>query len=72
LILTFATLHLSLLFQGMSGIFVAGIFLNTLLLGLLAGYLREKTGSLYPSIYVHILFNIVGSLPLLLQLLVGM
>ena len=68
--LVFAAMHLSLLFQGMSAMFVAGIFVHTLLLGLLAGYLREKTGSLYPAIYVHIIFNIVGSAPLILQALI--
>lgn len=67
----FACLHLTLLFQGMDWVFVMGIFINTLLLGLLSGYLREKTGSLIPAIYVHIIFNIVGSSPLLLQSLLA-
>lgn len=34
------------------------------LLGIVAGYYREKTGSLLPAILVHALFNIGGSLPL--------
>ena len=32
-------------------------------LGLVAGYYREKTGSLLPAIFVHALFNVGGSLP---------
>jgi membrane protease YdiL (CAAX protease family) len=33
-------------------------------LGLVAGYYRERTGSLLPAIIVHSLFNIGGSLPI--------
>jgi membrane protease YdiL (CAAX protease family) len=32
-------------------------------LGIVAGYYREKTGSLFPAILIHGLFNIGGSLP---------
>jgi membrane protease YdiL (CAAX protease family) len=32
-------------------------------LGIVAGYYREKTGSLFPAILIHCLFNIGGSLP---------
>jgi len=65
--LLFATMHLSLFLQGMTFSIVAGIFLNALILGLLAGYYREKTGSIYPAIFLHILFNVIGYLPVLLQ-----
>jgi len=65
--LFFGALHLFLLMQGMSVFFVAGIFANAFLLGLVAGYYREKTGSLWPAIFLHIIFNLVGSIPLLLQ-----
>lgn len=34
-----------------------------LLLGLVAGYYREKTGSLLPAILIHALVNIGGTLP---------
>jgi len=33
-------------------------------LGLVAGYYREKTGSLIPALIIHALFNIGGSLPM--------
>jgi membrane protease YdiL (CAAX protease family) len=33
-------------------------------LGIVAGYYREKTGSLIPAVLIHSLFNIGGSLPL--------
>ncbi len=33
------------------------------LLGLVAGYYRQQTGSLIPAVIVHMLFNIGGSLP---------
>jgi membrane protease YdiL (CAAX protease family) len=69
--LAFASLHLFLLYEGMSFMLVMGLFIFTLLCGLLAAYLREKTGSIYPSIYVHIIFNIVGSLPIIIKLISG-
>lgn len=34
-----------------------------LTLGIIAGYYREKTGSLVPAILIHALFNIGGTLP---------
>jgi len=40
---------------------VIGIVLNATMLGLLAGYYREKTGSIIPAIAVHMIFNIAGS-----------
>jgi membrane protease YdiL (CAAX protease family) len=65
--LLFAAMHLTLFMQGMTASVVAGIFINALILGLLAGYYREKTGSIYPAIFLHILFNVIGYLPSLLQ-----
>jgi membrane protease YdiL (CAAX protease family) len=40
------------------------VILLTTLLGLVAGYYREKTKSLIPAIIIHALFNIGGSLPM--------
>jgi membrane protease YdiL (CAAX protease family) len=40
------------------------VILFTTLLGLVAGYYREKTKSLIPAIIIHALFNIGGSLPM--------
>jgi membrane protease YdiL (CAAX protease family) len=36
------------------------VFVGALLLGLLAGELRRRSGSLVPAIIVHVLFNIPG------------
>jgi len=66
----FAGLHLVLLLHGMSFFFAVGIVVNAFILGLVAGYYREQTGSIWPAVFLHILFNIVGSLPLLLQMFI--
>lgn len=42
---------------------VVAVIVLTTLLGLVAGYYRERTGGLVPAIIVHSLFNIGGSLP---------
>jgi membrane protease YdiL (CAAX protease family) len=39
------------------------VVLFTTLLGLVAGYYREKTRSLIPAMMIHALFNVGGSLP---------
>ena len=36
------------------------IIINATVLGLIAGYYREKTGSLIPAYFVHLTFNVVG------------
>ncbi|MBN1513850.1 MAG: CPBP family intramembrane metalloprotease [Phycisphaerae bacterium] len=47
---------------------VASILVSTTVAGLVAGYYRERTGSLIPAIAVHMTFNVVGTLaPLLLS-----
>jgi len=61
--LFFGAMHLSLLKADMDGLFVGFIVFNTTVIGILAGYYREKSGSLIPAIIVHVLANIVGSLP---------
>jgi membrane protease YdiL (CAAX protease family) len=64
--------HLCLL-GSMSRVVVINIVLSSTLLGLIAGYYREKTGSLIPAVAVHMTFNIVGSaVPALLMKLSGM
>jgi membrane protease YdiL (CAAX protease family) len=40
------------------------VILLATLLGIVAGYYREKTESLIPAIIIHALFNIGGSLPM--------
>ncbi len=45
------------------GVFKLLIFLFfAAILGVIAGYYREKTGSLVPAVIVHMMFNISGSL----------
>ncbi|PIQ19684.1 MAG: hypothetical protein COW65_19355 [Cytophagales bacterium CG18_big_fil_WC_8_21_14_2_50_42_9] len=65
--LFFGGLHFSLFKLDSNLFFVTGIVLNAFILGLIAGYYREKTGSIWPAVFIHIIFNVVGSLPLLLQ-----
>jgi len=52
--------HLGLL-RMMRPYIVVGIVVNATVLGLVAGYYREKTGSIIPAIVVHMVFNIVGT-----------
>jgi membrane protease YdiL (CAAX protease family) len=40
------------------------VIVLTSLLGIVAGYYREKTGSLIPAIIIHALFNVGGMLPM--------
>lgn len=40
------------------------VIVLTTLLGLVAGYYREKTGSLIPAVIIHALFNVGGMLPM--------
>ena len=40
------------------------VIVLTTLLGLVAGYYREKWGSLIPAIIIHALFNVGGMLPM--------
>lgn len=57
----------------MSGLMVKLIMVNTLMLGLIAGYYREKTGSLIPAYLAHLMFNVVGMMvPRLMMYLSGL
>ena len=58
--LFFACMHFTLLFAGVDATTMAVTFLFTFSIGLMAGYLRAKTGSLIPAIAVHMLANIGG------------
>jgi membrane protease YdiL (CAAX protease family) len=47
---------------------VVFIVINATILGLLAGYYRETSGSIIPAIAVHMTFNVVGAgLPMVLM-----
>jgi len=60
--LFFGFMHLGLLTMGASGFTVFVIVLSAIILGVIAGYYREKTGSIVPAIVIHMLFNICGTL----------
>ncbi|MFZ5980164.1 MAG: CPBP family intramembrane glutamic endopeptidase [Candidatus Zixiibacteriota bacterium] len=67
----FGLAHLCLLGR-MPGAMIPVIILSTTLLGFIAGYFREQSGSLVPAVAAHVTFNIVGyGVPKLLQMLVG-
>ncbi|MCP4703416.1 MAG: CPBP family intramembrane metalloprotease [candidate division Zixibacteria bacterium] len=57
--LMFGVGHLCLLGK-MNYVIVVSIIVSATLLGLIAGYYREKTGSLLPAIAAHITFNLVA------------
>jgi len=59
--LFFGLMHLGLLTMGASGSAVFVIALSGIILGVIAGYYREKTGSIVPAIVIHMLFNICGT-----------
>lgn len=58
----FGLMHVPLLQAGMGPWPVSVIVLFAFLLGIIAGYHREKTGSLVPAVIVHLLFNVGGSM----------
>jgi membrane protease YdiL (CAAX protease family) len=60
--LVFASMHFVLLVSGVDAVTMTVTFLFTLSIGLLAGYVRQKTGSLIPAITVHIFANIGGAI----------
>jgi membrane protease YdiL (CAAX protease family) len=59
--LFFASMHIMLLTTGMGSAAVFNIILFAFILGIIAGYYREKTGSLIPAIIVHMFFNVGGT-----------
>lgn len=69
--LLFGSMHLSLISAGMGIWFVSFILFNTTIIGLLAAYYREKSESLIPPILIHIIANVVGSTPLIIQMIIS-
>lgn len=65
--LFFGAMHLSLINAGMGAWFVAFTVFNTTVIGLVAAYYREKSGSLVPAILVHFIANVVGAIPLIIK-----
>lgn len=63
--------HLCLL-GSMNDRIVVNIVIATTILGFIAGYYWEKTGSILPSIAVHMTFNIIGyTIPMLMMKAAG-
>lgn len=60
--LFFGAMHLMLLSIGIDIYKVLNIVIFGILLGLIAGYQKEKTNSLIPAIIVHMCFNVGGSI----------
>ena len=58
--LFFASMHLVLLYVGADAITTSVTLLFTFSIGLMAGHLRARTGSLIPAIVVHMLANFGG------------
>jgi len=65
--LFFGLMHVVLLTSGVTYLSVLFIVLSAIILGIIAGYYREKTGSLIPAIIVHMLFNAWGVVTKLLE-----
>lgn len=58
----FALIHVNPMILAMGTLRTINVVCFAFILGLIAGYYREKTGSLIPAIAVHALFNIGGTL----------
>jgi membrane protease YdiL (CAAX protease family) len=58
----FGLMHIPLLTLGAETGFVWGVVISAMVLGLVAGSLRQQSGSLVPAVVVHLLFNVVGNL----------
>jgi membrane protease YdiL (CAAX protease family) len=69
--LLFGCMHIMLLTAGADGFLVGGIVGTAIVVGLMAGYYREKSGSLVPAILVHMLFNAYGGVSEHIQKIVG-
>ena len=67
----FGCMHLGLLTAGMGHWFVSFIVFNTTVIGLLAAFYREKSGSLIPPILIHFLANFIGSVPLIIKMIIS-
>jgi len=59
--LFFGAMHLGLITAGLDIFSVSVIAISGFLLGIIAGFYREKTESIIPAIIIHMLFNISGS-----------
>ena len=60
--LFFGAMHIALLTVGLDSFSVGAIVVSAFIMGIIAGYYREKSGSIIPAILIHMLFNITGSI----------
>jgi len=60
-------MHLSLLTEGVSHQSVLFTIISAIVLGIVAGFYRERTGSILPAIVVHMSFNVWGLAARLLE-----
>jgi membrane protease YdiL (CAAX protease family) len=60
--LFFGAMHLGLFMAGLDSFSVWAIVISAFIMGIIAGYYREKTQSLIPPILIHMLFNITGTI----------
>lgn len=60
--LFFALMHIAMLTLGVDIVSVIATVVAAFVLGIIAGYYCEKTGSLAPAIFLHMLFNVTGSI----------
>ena len=58
--LFFGLMHIALLGQGANVPSVLFVVCSAVVLGIIAGYFREKSGSIVPAIVVHMTFNFWG------------
>lgn len=56
----FSLMHVPLLLMGIDTVTGVQILLSTLVLGLIAGFYREGTGSLVPAVIAHVWANVCG------------
>lgn len=68
--LFFGAMHLGLLSVGLDSFSVWVIVVSGFIMGVIAGYYREKTESVIPAILIHMLFNISGSIVELIKNLI--
>lgn len=60
--LFFGAMHIALLTVGLDSFSVWAIVVSAFIMGIIAGYYREKTQSIIPAIIIHMLFNVSGSI----------
>ncbi len=58
--IVFSAMHVPLLVMGIETALGVQILISTFLLGCIAGYYRETTGSLIPAVLAHMLANVFG------------